>query len=60
MNQFSKLSLEQEFYLKKFADRVESLSAEQAKACLIELRRQMMIKDNIDSKMTSFQQDKIA
>jgi len=53
MNHYNKLSLEQEFYLKKFADRVQDLSAEEAKACLIELRRQMMVKDNMNRTIAS-------
>ncbi|MGF1490013.1 MAG: NblA/ycf18 family protein [Prochloraceae cyanobacterium] len=53
MNHYNKLSLEQEFYLKKFADRVQDLSAEEAKACLIELRRQMMVKDNMNRTISS-------
>lgn len=48
MNQFHKLSIEQELYLKKFSDQVHNLSLEEARACLIELRRQMMVKDNFD------------
>ena len=47
MNQSTKLSLEQEFQLKKFADQVQHLSREQAQELLIELHRQMMIKDKM-------------
>lgn len=47
MNQASQLSLEQEFSLRNFSDRVRDLSREQAQELLIELGRQMMIKDNL-------------
>ena len=47
MNQPVKLTLEQEFNLKVFAERVENLSPEQAKEFLVELNRQMMIRENL-------------
>ena len=47
MNQSSQLSLEQEFNLRRFSDQVRNLSREQAQDLLIELGRQMMIKDNL-------------
>jgi len=47
MNQPTKLSLEQEFQLKKFAAQVQHLSHEQAQELLIELHRQMMIKEKM-------------
>jgi hypothetical protein len=47
MNQSADLSLEQEFNLKLFADQVQNLSPEQAKEFLVELNRQMMIRDNL-------------
>ena len=47
MNQPAKLSLEQEFQLEKFAAQVQHLSREQAQELLIELHRQMMIKDKM-------------
>ena len=51
MSQSSQLSLEQEFSLKRFSDRVRNLSHEQAQDLLIELNRQMMIKDNLYKKL---------
>lgn len=47
MNQPTNLSLEQEFNLKVFAEQVQKLTPEQAKEFLVELNRQMMIKDNL-------------
>ncbi|MGK7927714.1 MAG: NblA/ycf18 family protein [Spirulina sp.] len=47
MNPPNQLSLEQEFNLKKFSDRVQNLSREQAQELLVELSRQMMIKENL-------------
>lgn len=47
MNQPIKLSLEQEFQLQKFAAQVKHLSREHAQELLIELHRQMMIKEKL-------------
>ncbi len=47
MNQSATLSLEQEFNLRLFADQVQNLNPEQAKEFLIELNRQIMIRDNL-------------
>ena len=47
MNQSSQLSVEQEFSLRRFSDQVQHPSLEQAKDLLIELNKQMMIKDNL-------------
>ncbi|MGK7874312.1 MAG: NblA/ycf18 family protein [Xenococcaceae cyanobacterium] len=47
MNQPVNLSLEQEFNLKLFAEQVQNLTPEQAKEFLVELNRQMMIRDNL-------------
>ena len=47
MDQSSQLSFEQEFSLRRFSDQVQNLSREQAQDLLIELSRQMMIKDNL-------------
>ena len=47
MNYSEKLSLEQEFNLRKFADQVRTLSSEQAQDLSLELYRQMMLKDNL-------------
>ncbi len=47
MNYSEKLSLEQEFSLRRFADQVRTLSPEQAQDLSLELYRQMMLKDNL-------------
>jgi hypothetical protein len=47
MNNQNKLSLEQEFSLRKVADQAKDLSRQQAQELVIELQRQMMIKDNL-------------
>jgi uncharacterized protein YaaW (UPF0174 family) len=47
MNQSINLSIEQQFYLKSFADQVKRMSQEQAQEFLIELHRQMIIKEKI-------------
>jgi len=41
------LSLEQQFKLEVLKDQVKSLSQEQAQSYLIEVFRQMMVKDNL-------------
>lgn len=47
MTHSEKLSLEQEFSLRRFADQVRTLSSEQAQDLSLELYRQMMLKDNL-------------
>ena len=47
MNRKGQLSVEQEFTLRRFSDQVKNLSLEQAQDLLIELSKQMMIKDNV-------------
>jgi Phycobilisome degradation protein nblA len=47
MNQSTSLSIEQEFQLKSFADQVKRMSQAQAQEFLIELHRQMMIREKI-------------
>lgn len=47
MNRMGQLSVEQEFNLRRFSDEVQHLSREQAQELLIELNKQMMIKDNL-------------
>lgn len=42
-----KLSLEQEFKLKVMQEQTRNLDLEQAQDCVIELLRQMMVKDNL-------------
>jgi len=43
----AKLSLEQQFKLEVLKDQVKKLSQEQAQEYLIEVFRQMMVKDNL-------------
>jgi hypothetical protein len=47
MNHPIELSLEQEFNLRSFADQVQKMSREQAQDFLINLHRQMILKDTI-------------
>lgn len=47
MNYSEKLSLEQEFTLRRFADEVRTLSLEQAQDLSLELYRQIMLQDNL-------------
>lgn len=41
------LSLEQEFNLKLYQEQVKSLSADQSQEFLLEVMRQLMLKDNM-------------
>jgi hypothetical protein len=41
------LTIEQQFNMKVYQDQVKNLSAEQAQEMLLELMRQMMVKDNV-------------
>ncbi|NWF58038.1 MAG: NblA/ycf18 family protein [Fischerella sp.] len=45
MNQPIKLSLEQEFSIRSFADQVQHMSREQAQTFLLMLYKQMMIRE---------------
>lgn len=47
MEQPTGLSLEQQFKLEVLKDQVKTLSKEQAQDFLLELFRQMMVKDNL-------------
>lgn len=47
MNQASKLTLEQEFSLRRFADQVEQMSREQSQAFLIEQHRLMLCRETM-------------
>ena len=47
MKDSEKLSLEQKFNLRTFADLVQTLSSEEAQGLSIELYRRMMLKDNL-------------
>ncbi|MEO1340715.1 MAG: NblA/ycf18 family protein [Cyanobacteria bacterium J06635_13] len=51
MKDSNSLSLEQEFNLKKVATQVQALSHQQAQELLVELQRQIMIKDNLYKKI---------
>ena len=43
----AKLSIEQQFKLKVYQDQVKTLTREQAQEYLLEVLRQMMVKDNL-------------
>ena len=43
----SHLTIEQQFSLKKVADQTKALSQQQARELIVELQRQIMIKDNL-------------
>ena len=45
MNQSFKLSLEQEFTIRSFADKVQMLSCEEAKQSLLMLYKEMLIRE---------------
>ena len=47
MNLPAQLTLEQQFKLQVLKDQVSSLSQEQAQEYLLEMFRQMMVKDNL-------------
>ena len=47
MNHPVELSLEQEFSLRSFSDQVQSMSREQAQDFLVNLYRQMMLKEEM-------------
>ena len=47
MNLPARLSMEQEFKLQVLREEVKSLNQEQAQEYLLELFRQMMVKDNL-------------
>lgn len=47
MSQSTSLSLEQELNLTVFANQVQNLTPEKAKELLVELNRQILIKDNL-------------
>ncbi|MEL6440683.1 MAG: NblA/ycf18 family protein [Cyanobacteria bacterium J06621_8] len=47
MDLTGKLSIEQQFKLKVLQEQVQSLSKEQAQEYLLEMFRQMMVKDNL-------------
>jgi hypothetical protein len=47
MDQYAELSLEQQFKLKVLQEQVQDLTREQAQEYLLEMFRQMMVKDNL-------------
>ena len=47
MNGQNQLSLEQQFRLQVLSEQVQNLSQEEAKEYLLEMFRQMMVKDNL-------------
>ncbi len=47
MNQQNRLSLEQEFSLKIVASQVQALTHQEAQELIVELQRQLMVKDNL-------------
>jgi hypothetical protein len=47
MDMPGKLTLEQEFKLQVLRDQVQGLSLEQAQEYVVEVMRQMMVKDNL-------------
>jgi Phycobilisome degradation protein nblA len=48
------LSLEQQFFLRLYEQQVTKLSQDQAQEFLIEMIRQMMVKDNVIRSLTKF------
>ncbi len=51
MDQSENLSLEQQFKLQVLSKQVKTLSREEAQDCLIDVLRQMMVKDNLMKKL---------
>lgn len=51
MGSYNRLTLEQELSLIKISNRVKALSHEQAQRLIVELQRQIMIKDNLYKKV---------
>ena len=47
MSEQTKLTIEQKFHLRRVADQTKALSQQQAQELIVELQRQMMIKDNL-------------
>lgn len=47
MNMPTGLTLEQEFKLKVYQEQVKDLSQNEAQQCLLDVLRQMMVKDNL-------------
>lgn len=51
MSENNTLTIEQKFHLRKIADQTKSLSQQQAQELIVELQRQMMMKDNLFKKL---------
>ena len=51
MSEQANLTIEQKFHLRQFSDRTKALSHEQAQELIVELQRQMMVKDNLFKQM---------
>ena len=51
MSQPTQLTVEQQFHLRKLADQTKALSQQQAQELIVELQRQMMVKDNLYKQM---------
>ncbi|MGJ3254023.1 MAG: NblA/ycf18 family protein [Elainellaceae cyanobacterium] len=47
MSPGTKLSMEQEFNLRNFSDQVHRMSRQQAQDFLVNLRKQMMVRENL-------------
>jgi len=47
MSPRAKLSMEQEFNLRNFSDQVQGMSRQQAQDFLVNLRKQMMVRENL-------------
>ena len=55
MNQANNLTLEQEFSLKKIAAQTKNLSQQEARDLIVELQRQMMVKDNLYKQIIKYE-----
>ena len=51
MSEQTQLTIEQKFHLRRLADQTKALSQEQAQELIVELQRQMMVKDNLYKQM---------
>ena len=51
MSEPTQLTIEQKFHLRRLADQTKALSQQQAQELIVELQRQMMVKDNLYKQM---------
>jgi hypothetical protein len=51
MSETAKLTIEQKFHLRKVADQTKALSQQEAQELIVELQRQIMMKDNLFKKL---------